>query len=88
MSLATDADESEPSVAFDSLPDNIRESIRAEAPDLVHQGRIPISRLRNPEESNAQLGAPEDLDDLVPDRPVDGLGELVAEQDGEVEAND
>jgi hypothetical protein len=50
MSLATDADESEPSVAFDSLPDNIRESIRAEAPDLVDQGRIPISRLRNPED--------------------------------------
>ncbi len=50
MSLATDADESEASVAFDSLPDNIRESIRAEAPDLVDQGRIPISRLRNPED--------------------------------------
>jgi formyltetrahydrofolate deformylase len=51
----------------------------------VHRGR---TRLRNPEESNAQLGAPDELDDLIPDRPVDGLGELVAEQDGEVEADD
>jgi len=53
----------------------------------VHRGR---TRLRNPEDSGAQLGAPEELDELVPDRPVDGLGELVAEQDGDgdVEADD
>jgi formyltetrahydrofolate deformylase len=44
----------------------------------VHRGR---TRLRDPEESEAQLGAPEDLDRANPDRPVDGLGEYVAEHD-------
>ena len=49
----------------------------------VHRGR---TRLRNPEETDAQLGAPPELDDLVPDRPVDGLGEYVAEQDDQAQA--
>ncbi|WP_436935033.1 formyltetrahydrofolate deformylase [Halovenus marina] len=42
----------------------------------VHRGR---TQLRNPEESDAQLGAPSELDELNPDRPIDGLGEYVAE---------
>jgi formyltetrahydrofolate deformylase len=42
----------------------------------VHRGR---TRLRDPE-SDAQLGAPEELGEMIPDRPVDGLGEIVAEQ--------
>ncbi|WP_275882280.1 formyltetrahydrofolate deformylase [Halorhabdus sp. BNX81] len=42
----------------------------------VHRGR---TRLREPEETDAQLGAPEQLDDLNPDRPIDGLGEIVSE---------
>ncbi len=49
----------------------------------VHRGR---TQLRDPE-SDAQLGAPPELNDLVPDRPIDGLGEFVAEQD-EAEADD
>ena len=48
----------------------------------VHRGR---TRLRDPEEVDAQLGAPEELDHANPDRPVDGLGEYVADQDGESE---
>ncbi|WP_340097775.1 formyltetrahydrofolate deformylase [Salinibaculum salinum] len=46
----------------------------------VHRGR---TQLRNPEESSAQLGAPKELNDLVPDRPIDGLGEVVAEQEAD-----
>jgi formyltetrahydrofolate deformylase len=42
----------------------------------VHRGR---TQLRNPEESDAQLGEPSELDELNPDRPIDGLGEYVAE---------
>ncbi len=42
----------------------------------VHRGR---TRLRDPEETDAQLGAPEKVDELNPDRPIDGLGEIVAE---------
>ncbi|WP_135666303.1 formyltetrahydrofolate deformylase [Halorhabdus rudnickae] len=42
----------------------------------VHRGR---TRLRDPEESDAQLGAPEELDARNPDRPIDGLGDIVAE---------
>ncbi|WP_143920368.1 formyltetrahydrofolate deformylase [Halorhabdus utahensis] len=42
----------------------------------VHRGR---TRLREPEETDAQLGAPKELDDLNPDRPIDGLGEIVSE---------
>nr|WP_209452245.1 formyltetrahydrofolate deformylase [Halosimplex halophilum] len=49
----------------------------------VHRGR---TRLRDPEETDAQLGAPEDLDRANPDRPIDGLGEYVADQDDEQEA--
>ncbi|MCU4727670.1 formyltetrahydrofolate deformylase [Halapricum hydrolyticum] len=52
----------------------------------VHRGR---TKLRNPEETDAQLGAPEQLDELNPDRPVDGLGEFLADQDDtQVEADD
>ena len=48
----------------------------------VHRGR---TRLRDPEESSAQLGAPTELNDMVPDRPIDGLGEFVAEQEREAD---
>ncbi len=41
----------------------------------VHRGR---TRLRDPEETDAQLGAPEKIDELNPDRPIDGLGEIVS----------
>ncbi|WP_415380273.1 formyltetrahydrofolate deformylase [Halosimplex sp. TS25] len=44
----------------------------------VHRGR---TKLRDPESTDAQLGAPEDLEQANPDRPIDGLGEYVAEQD-------
>ena len=44
----------------------------------VHRGR---TTLRNPEETDAQLGAPDELNELIPDRPIDGLGEYVAGQD-------
>jgi formyltetrahydrofolate deformylase len=43
----------------------------------VHRGR---TRLRDPDGTETQLGAPADLDDLNPDRPIDGLGDVVAEQ--------
>ncbi|MFB6140849.1 MAG: formyltetrahydrofolate deformylase [Halosimplex sp.] len=43
----------------------------------VHRGR---TKLRDPEATDAQLGAPRDLDRANPDRPIDGLGEYVAEQ--------
>ncbi|MFW5956102.1 MAG: formyltetrahydrofolate deformylase [Halorhabdus sp.] len=49
----------------------------------VHRGR---TQLRDAEETDAQLGAPPRLDELNPDRPIDGLGEIVA--DGEIEADD
>ena len=52
----------------------------------VHRGR---TKLRNPDETDAQLGAPAEIDDLNPDRPVDGLGEFLAEQDdAQAEAGD
>ncbi|QGN06329.1 formyltetrahydrofolate deformylase [Halorhabdus sp. CBA1104] len=44
----------------------------------VHRGR---TRLRDPEETDAQLGAPEQLEQLNPDRPIDGLGEIVSDAD-------
>jgi len=44
----------------------------------VHRGR---TELRNPEETTAQLGAPASLDEANPDRPLDGLGDVVAEDD-------
>jgi formyltetrahydrofolate deformylase len=53
----------------------------------VHRGR---TRLRDDvSEDSVQLGAPDDLDAANPDRPIDGLGEIVAGQDtGETEADD
>ncbi len=46
----------------------------------VHRGR---TRLRDGTDSNRQLGAPLELNDLNPDRPLDGLGEVVAESQNE-----
>jgi formyltetrahydrofolate deformylase len=51
----------------------------------VHRGR---TKVREPEESDAQLGAPPELNDLVPDRPIDGLGEFLADQDDQAEEPD
>jgi formyltetrahydrofolate deformylase len=51
----------------------------------VHRGR---TKLRDPENTDAQLGAPETLEDENPDRPIDGLGEFVAEDEPEAEADD
>jgi formyltetrahydrofolate deformylase len=54
----------------------------------VHRGR---TRLRDDIDSDAvQLGAPDDLDSANPDRPIDGLGEIVAgrEVEEETEADD
>ena len=48
----------------------------------VHRGR---TQLRDPENSDAQLGAPAELDDMIPDRPVDGLGEMLAEQEADAD---
>jgi hypothetical protein len=50
MSISNESDDSEPRVDINSLPDNIRESIGSEAPDLAEQGQVPLSRLRNPED--------------------------------------
>ena len=60
----------------DALLEAIRLHLNQEV--SVHRGR---TKLRNPEEADAQLGAPGKLDKLNPDRPIDGLGEFVAEQD-------
>jgi formyltetrahydrofolate deformylase len=49
----------------------------------VHRGR---TRLRKDADGNRQLGAPLELNDLNPDRPLDGLGEIVA--DSQPEADD
>ncbi|WP_373325143.1 formyltetrahydrofolate deformylase [Halomicrobium urmianum] len=49
----------------------------------VHRGR---TELRDVDESEVQLGAPGELDDINPDRPIDGLGDFVAEQESEPEA--
>jgi len=51
----------------------------------VHRGR---TRLRDPDETEAQLGAPAALDEANPDRPVDGLGEIVADSEASPEADD
>ena len=65
------------------------EAIRLHLNDevTVHRGR---TQLRDPDESDAQLGAPSELNDMIPDRPIDGLGEFVAgqDEDAEVEADD
>ncbi|MFB6150956.1 MAG: formyltetrahydrofolate deformylase [Haloarculaceae archaeon] len=50
----------------------------------VHRGR---TTLRDAEETDVQLGAPEALDRANPDRPIDGLGEYVADQ-GEAGADE
>jgi len=42
----------------------------------VHRGR---TKLREGADSDRQLGAPKQLNDLNPDRPLDGLGEIVAD---------
>jgi len=44
----------------------------------VHRGR---AELRNPGETDAQFGAPAELNDMVPDRSIDGLDEYVADQE-------
>jgi formyltetrahydrofolate deformylase len=47
----------------------------------VHRGR---TKLRDDlDTGDVQLGSPEVLDDANPDRPIDGLGEIVANQGGE-----
>jgi len=53
----------------------------------VHRGR---TTLRDPDDTEAQLGAPTALDKNNPDRPIDGLGEYIADQDetDEAEASD
>lgn len=54
----------------------------------VHRGR---TRLRDDvSEESVQLGAPDDLDAANPDRPIDGLGEIVAGRgtEEETEADD
>ena len=48
----------------------------------VHRGR---TKLRDPEDVDAQLGAPQKLDDLNPDRPIDGLGDIVADRESEAD---
>ncbi|MFW6436971.1 MAG: formyltetrahydrofolate deformylase [Halococcoides sp.] len=40
----------------------------------VHRGR---TKLRDPETSDAQLGAPPVLEETAPDRPIDGLGDVL-----------
>ena len=51
----------------------------------VHRGR---TKLRDPEETDAKLGAPEVLGRENPDRPIDGLGEYVAEQESDEPSDD
>jgi formyltetrahydrofolate deformylase len=43
----------------------------------IHRGR---TQLRDPEDTDARLGAPAALDRANPDRPIDGLGEFVASE--------
>jgi formyltetrahydrofolate deformylase len=51
----------------------------------VHRGR---TRLRDPEATDAQLGVPAELDDLLPDRPVDGGAEEVPDPAESARADD
>ena len=51
----------------------------------VHRGR---TKLRDPDEVDAQLGAPRQLDRENPDRPIDGLGEIVAGDEDGAQADD
>jgi formyltetrahydrofolate deformylase len=46
----------------------------------VHRGR---TELRDPEDRDVQLGGPTELNELIPDRPLDGLGEYVASEAGD-----
>jgi len=48
----------------------------------VHRGR---TRLREGADSDRQLGAPLELNELNPDRPLDGLGEIVADSQSEAD---
>jgi formyltetrahydrofolate deformylase len=48
----------------------------------VHRGR---TKLRDPENADAQLGAPAALDDENPDRPVDGAGAFVPDEGTEAD---
>jgi formyltetrahydrofolate deformylase len=59
--------------------DALLEAIELHLDDAVavHRGR---TQLRDPDETDAQLGAPETLDEQNPERPVDGV---LAEQTGE-----
>lgn len=51
----------------------------------VHHGR---TELRNPEETDAQLGAPEEITSLNPDAPVDGYEQSVSSAVDEVASAD
>ena len=51
----------------------------------VHRGR---TKLRDPENTDAQLGAPAALDEENPDRPVDGLGRAPTDDEPEAEADE
>ncbi|ERH11382.1 MAG: formyltetrahydrofolate hydrolase [halophilic archaeon J07HB67] len=51
----------------------------------VHRGR---TKLRDAENTDAQLGAPAALDEENPDRPVDGLGGAVTDDEPGAEADD
>jgi len=67
--------------------DALLEAIKLHLNDdvTVHRGR---TKLRDPDDVDAQLGAPRELDRENPDRPIDGLGEIVAGDDSEAEADD
>lgn len=49
MSNAGTSDESEMLVDLDTLPENVRESVLSEAPELADRGTIPLSQLRAPD---------------------------------------
>ncbi len=51
----------------------------------VHRGR---TKLRDPEEADAQLGAPEEIDRQNPERPIDGFDEVVTRVDEQATADD
>ncbi len=46
------------------------------------------TELENPDEADAQLGAPEELNQMIPDRPTDGLDEELADPDEMATADD
>lgn len=51
----------------------------------VHRGR---TKLRDSEETDAQLGAPEEIDQQNPDRPIDGFDEVVTRLGEQATADD